>query len=141
MAEKQSRLHQLHSLSTQRQLEIAGVVAGLVGAAGLVAAFKSERFRQLLKEAGDATKNVTEETLKEAWEVLKQEVPGLGERAAQRFGENVANPFVGGLADELHGQNPLGNLVGEFFGMMRRSRGPHPLAQRVRIEQDNSSQK
>ena len=141
MAERFNPLQSLRSLSTQRQLEIAGLVAGLLGAAGLVAAFKSEKFRQLLKDAGDATKDVTEDTLKDAWEILTQEVPGLGERAAQRFGEKVANPLVGGLANELHGQNFLGDLVGEFFGMMRRSRAPHPLAQRVRIEKDNTSEK
>lgn len=119
-----------------RQKALAGTLFGLGGAAALVAAFRNEKFRELLKEAGDATRDFAEETGKDVWEVLKQEIPGLAERATQRFGVNVANPFVGSLANELHGQNPLGDAISELFNVWRRSRGPHPLAQRVRIEQE-----
>lgn len=134
--QQQPNLLQMLLNPTPRQKAIAGVLLGLGGAAGLVAAFRNEKFRGLMKDAGDATKDFAEETGKDVWQVLKDEIPGLGERAAQRFGEGVANPFAEGLANELKDQNPAENAIGELFRIIGRMRRDHPIGQRVRIIPD-----
>lgn len=91
---------------TTQQKRILAIVGGLGGGAAIIAALRNERFQELVKQAGDAAMEFTEETGRDAWNVLKQQVPELGARATQRFGENVINPFVGGIGDEL-AQRPL----------------------------------
>ena len=120
---------------TERQRTVLGVIAGLGGAAAIVAALRSERFRELLKDAGDATKKFTEDTGRDAWEVLKREVPELGDRAAKRFGEGVVNPFAGGIADELNREQPLSKAMGEGLNMLKGLLSEHPLARRMKPPQ------
>ena len=109
-----------------QQKRIFGVIAGLGGGVAIIAALRNEKFRELLKQAGDDAMEFTEETGKDVWGVLTREIPELGERATARFGQNVLNPFFGEIGDLLAQTKPLSEFVNEgisTLGRLRRELG------------------